>query len=342
MRRGVVEGTGVGPRAAPLPSRWAVVAGGVLLGVVLAVTGRHALAEGFYDLEPVEVADGVYAFEGRLEHFTRENAGNIVNTGFIVTAAGVIVIDTGSSYLYGVAMREAIAEVTAQPVVAAYITHHHPDHYLGNEAFSEASISALPHTMEAIEREGDDVTDALYRSVGDAMRGTEPVVPEHEAMPGVYEHAGRELEMIAVGGHSGHEEADLMILDRTSGVLFAGDVVFVDRAPTTPHADVPRWIAELEKLEERVETEEIQAVIPGHGPLERGMEGIAQTREYLEWLLQRLEQGADEGLHPAELMARPIPEPFAALAVIDEEYPRSVAHLYPSLLAERLERLEGE
>ncbi|HAW39797.1 MAG TPA: MBL fold metallo-hydrolase, partial [Pseudomonas sp.] len=43
--------------------------------------------------------------------------GNIVNTGFIVTDSGVVVIDSGPSRRYGEAMREAIARVTDRPII---------------------------------------------------------------------------------------------------------------------------------------------------------------------------------------------------------------------------------
>ena len=40
------------------------------------------------------IAPDTYVFEGAVEHFTLKNGGNILNTGFIVTEAGVIVIQT--------------------------------------------------------------------------------------------------------------------------------------------------------------------------------------------------------------------------------------------------------
>lgn len=292
----------------------------LLLGVLaFGVAGVQA-----YDLEPETVADGVWVFEGAQEHFTRANQGNIVNTGFIVTGAGVIVVDTGPSARYGEAMREAIGEVTAEPVVAVYITHHHPDHFLGNVAFSDVPIVALPHTIAAIERDGDALTDNMYRMVGGAMHGTEPLKPEQEAIPDTYTFGGRELEFIAARGHSGHAATDLMILDHTAGVLFAGDVVFHDRAPTTPHADLHAWIKQLDAVAELP----FSILVPGHGPVAHGTGPVMQTRDYLHWLDERLTEAAEDGLHAAEVMQLPISAAFRDMAVVDEEYKRSVDHLY--------------
>jgi len=50
-----------------------------------------------YQLNAVEIAKNTYLFEGKTEDFSRKNGGNILNTGFIVTGEGVVVIDSGPS-----------------------------------------------------------------------------------------------------------------------------------------------------------------------------------------------------------------------------------------------------
>ena len=66
-------------------------------------------AELRYELQPQPLAEGVWLLEGSTANFDKVNGGNIVNTGFIVTDSGVVVIDSGPSRRYGEAMREAIA-----------------------------------------------------------------------------------------------------------------------------------------------------------------------------------------------------------------------------------------
>ena len=81
----------------------------ILLAVALCL-GVSAHAELRYRLEPRQIAEGTWLFEGSTENFEKSNGANIVNTAFIVTAEGVVVIDTGPSRRYGEEMREAIAE----------------------------------------------------------------------------------------------------------------------------------------------------------------------------------------------------------------------------------------
>jgi Zn-dependent hydrolases, including glyoxylases len=95
------------------------------------------LADPDYALKPRQIAEGTWLLEGSTDNFAKSNGGNIVNTAFIVTEKGVVVIDTGPSKRYGEALRNAIAATTDKPVIQVLLTHHHPDHVLGNQAFTD-------------------------------------------------------------------------------------------------------------------------------------------------------------------------------------------------------------
>ena len=283
-----------------------------------------AAADMDYGLAPEKIADDTWVLTGRSEDFSFTNGGNIVNTAFIVTQAGVLVIDSGPSRAYGEQLRRAIARITRQPVVRVINTHHHPDHFLGNQAFAPDTLAALPGTIHGIHTEGGSFNDNMYRLAGDWMAGTEPVAPIHPLAAGPLELGGHQFELIALEGHTG---ADLAILDRSTGVLFAGDLVFHDRAPTTPHARLPAWQASLDTLEALP----FRHLVPGHGPVATDAGPIRQTRAWLGWLDRTLRQAADEGLDMTEALALPLPAEFRRLAVVDAEYRRSVGQLYPAL-----------
>lgn len=122
---------------------------GLLFAVLLFGLLRVApvAAEEFdYGLVPRKVAEDTWVLIGKTEDFNRSNGGNIVNTAFIVTTAGVVVIDSGPSRRYAQQMRSAIARVTEKPVIRVFNTHHHPDHFLGNQAFAGIPTTALAAT----------------------------------------------------------------------------------------------------------------------------------------------------------------------------------------------------
>lgn len=277
-----------------------------------------------YGLAPRKIADGTYVLIGRTEDFSAANGGNIVNVGFIVTSAGVVVIDTGPSKRYGEQLRSAIRKVTDRPVVKVVNTHFHPDHFLGNQVFSDVGVAALPATIQGIQTMGGPLVDNMYRMCGDWEAGTEPAVPARAQADGAEQIGDHEFEFLALAGHT---EGDLAVFDRTTGVLFAGDLVFFDRAATTPHANIGVWLAALERLQ----SVPYKQLVPGHGPVVSDARAIKQTRDYLTWLEATLQRAAETGQDMTEVMATPIPQRFATIPLVDHEFSRSVTHLFPAL-----------
>jgi quinoprotein relay system zinc metallohydrolase 1 len=293
------------------------------VALFLLVLGSPARAEWNYHLQPRQIAADTWVVEGRLEDFSFSNGGNIVNTAFVATPAGVVVIDSGPSLRYGEQLLAAIRRISDKPVLKVLLTHHHPDHFLGNQAFPPATLAALPGTIADLKAEGGAFTENMYRLNGDWMRDTEMVVPSQAVTPGILEIGGHRLELLALEGHT---RADLVIFDQSTGVLFGGDLVFYQRAPTTPHARLDLWLASLDRLA----TLPFKVLVPGHGPVTRDAEPLGQTRAYLTWLGRNMAEGAGAGLDMTEMLARPLPAEFRQLAVEPEEYRRSVSHLYPA------------
>lgn len=295
------------------------------LAMLLGLLILPAQADDFsYPLKPQQVAPNTAVLEGKTEDFSRQNGGYIVNTAYISTPQGAIVIDTGPSKRFGEQQRTLIEKETGKPVLRVYITHHHPDHFLGNQAYADVPIYALPATTQGIQREGEAFSDNMYRMVGDWMRDTRITPPNHEAKPGTETVGGHELEIIALQGHT---PGDMAIFDHTTGVLFSGDLVFNNRAATTPHANIAQWLQSLDALMKLP----FKVLVPGHGDVTKDPAPIAQTREYLQWLQITLKTAADNGLDMNEVMQAPIPPAFKEIALVRNELRRSVSHLYPAM-----------
>jgi len=275
-----------------------------------------------YELKAVKIAQDTYLFEGKTEDFSVQNGGNIVNTAFIVTTEGVIVIDSGISRRYSEQQRVAIAKITDKTILGVYLTHHHPDHFLGNQTYSDTKIYALAETIKSIKVEGEIFRSNMYRLVGDWMRGTLLTMPTEKLKAGKKTIGKHQLEFLSLHGHTA---SDLAIFDHTTGVLFTGDLVFNRRAATTPHANVVKWLKTLTELKDL----RFNVLVPGHGPIARDTTPIKQTYDYLNWLVNTLKEGASNGMDMNEVMHSEIPERFESLALVREELIRSVSHLYP-------------
>ncbi|MEX6504044.1 quinoprotein relay system zinc metallohydrolase 1 [Pseudomonas zhanjiangensis] len=305
----------------------------MLLGAAL-LCSLGVSADFDYDLQPRQIAEDVWLAEGSTANFDQDNGGAIHNSGFIVGEAGVLVIDSGPSKRYGEALRRAIARVTDKPVVRVLLTHHHPDHALGNQAFADVPIAALAGSRDLLAEQGEAMAENMYRLVGDWMRGTEVVLPSETLDEGALQLGKRRLRLLALSGHSG---ADLAILDETSGVLFAGDLLFYQRALTTPGTPgLDTWLADLERLQALP----WKQIVPGHGPLASDAAPFAQMRDYLGWLDELLRHGAERGAEMNELIRAPIPPRFAAISLTRYELIRSVSHLYPRYERDQWSRVE--
>ena len=275
-----------------------------------------------YGLSARLLAPGVYVVAGANADFSPANGCNIINTGFIATGAGVVVVNTGPSKRYGEQLRALIARTTKEPIVQVIHLNLHPDYFLGNQAFADVPRLATDSTRAGMAREAKAYEDNLYRLCGDWMKGTEALLPSGTAMLGPLRVGGREMELRE---YRGHTDSDLVLLDKASGVVFAGGLVFAQRIPTTPHAQLGAWLGSLQAFAALP----LKTLVPSHGPVRSDASAIGQTQRYLQWLDRRFTQAAEQGVEMNELLRAEVPAEFRGWAAFGTEYTRNVAHLYP-------------
>lgn len=307
---------------------------GMAAACYCALCGRAGAQALKYDLEATEIAPKTWGVFGAREYFSMDNGGDISNVAFIEVPDGVVVIDTGPSFRFGEALNDLIARtVPGKRIVRVYNTHHHPDHFLGNQVFDPAIIAASQGVVDNIRALGDAMASNMYRLVGDWMRGTVINVPGRIITTSREDVGGRNFTHMPL---SGHTSADFVVRDEETGVLFAGDLAFLDRAPTTPNADLAAWRASIATLRHT----DRALLLPGHGPQDAKGRSLDQTLDWLDWLDGTLRDAVLRGLTMNEAMALPIPERFAALGVARGEYERSVSHLYQQFEDELLPDVE--
>jgi quinoprotein relay system zinc metallohydrolase 1 len=290
------------------------------------MAAKPAAATFNYDLQPRQIADGTWVIEGAVQDFSRANGCNIINTAFIATGAGVVVINTGPSRLYGEQQRRAIERITREPVLKVLELNLHPDYFFGNQAWADLPTQALPGSIAGMQAEGTAYADNLYRLCGDWMRGTESTPAREAVLPQTLQVGNHQLELMRLQGHTAD---DLVVLDRGTGVLFAGGLVFAERVPTTPHADFAAWLASLDALERLIASGQVKTVVPSHGPVHSGLAGVQQTRDWLQWLTTLMQSSAERGLDLGEVLRTPVPERFARWAAQPAELHRSLTQWYP-------------
>jgi quinoprotein relay system zinc metallohydrolase 2 len=223
---------------------------------------RGAAAPAVTPLTVSEIAPGLFVHQGAHELAGPGNLGTIANVGFVVGSQAVAVIDTGGSARGGDRLRAAVRELSDLPIRYVIATHVHPDHLLGHAAFAADRPTFVGHAglPPALAARGAYYLDRLADELGPVAAGTAAITPtllvEDELE---LDLGGRRLELRA--WPTAHTDHDLSVLDRTSGTLWLGDLLFMERVPVID-GSLLGWLAVLATLRAQAPAR----VVPGHGP----------------------------------------------------------------------------
>lgn len=240
----------------------------VLLGCFgLAQAHEPELPEDISSLSLQQLGQGVFVLEGPQAFPAPETAGFMNNPAFIITPAGIVVVDPGSSLQIGRLLLQKMQEVSAAPLVAVFNTHVHGDHWLGNQAMREqypaVPIYAHQRMIALVEAgEGEAWITNFMQSTDGAIEGTGVVAPNIGLSGG---------ERLVLGGeefrihHTGtaHTDHDIIIEFPAEKTVFPGDVVTNRRIQSARPADASIK-GQIEAIE-FVLGLDAEIYVPGHG-----------------------------------------------------------------------------
>ena len=106
-------------------------------------------------MKPVQVSPSAWYVQGQSALGSPENQNFISNAAFVVTPAGVVVIDALGSPVLAEWLLDAIRQITPKPVTHVILTHYHADHIYGLQVFEAlgAKIVANARAKEYIQSE---------------------------------------------------------------------------------------------------------------------------------------------------------------------------------------------
>ncbi len=258
-----------------------------------------------------QVSEHVYVIHGPVGLPSPENQGFMNNPAFVLTDAGVVVIDPGSSVQTGQMVLEQIKAVTDQPVVASFATHIHGDHWLGNHALQRAypDVKLYAHANlieQANNGEGLRWVALMDNLTDGATAGTRAVVPDLPVKDGeVISIGGIDFQMHAQKQNKSsdidyigkaHTDSDIALVVGPDNTLFTGDLVFNSLLGRMDDGNFMGLLAFLDNLIGL----QPNVVVPGHGQT-GDVSLIEEMYELNHTLYQTVEQHYEEGLTDFEI-----------------------------------------
>jgi glyoxylase-like metal-dependent hydrolase (beta-lactamase superfamily II) len=265
----------------------------------------------------VPVTARVYYVQGGTGVASAANEGFNSNAGFVVTGAGVVVIDALGTPALGNALLEAIRRVTQEPIRRVILTHYHADHFYGLQPLKGAGAEVWAHAAAReyldsgeAERRREQRARELFPWVEASMPIVRPDrwLGEHEA----FTLGAVRFEIHHLG--PAHSPEDVIVALPDEGVVFVGDILFAGRIPFVGEADSRQWLARIDELLRM----KPRIMITGHGePSRDPAKDLALTRDYLLYLREAMGRAVADFVPFEEAYAKTDWSRFAAVPAFD-------------------------
>lgn len=239
-----------------------------------------------------QVSKSVWYVEGIGALGSPSNQNFISNAAFVVTPAGVVVVDALGSPALATRLLAEIRKVTDKKVTHVFVTHYHADHIYGLQTFKAVGAKVIAHQAARAYLNSETARLRLEASRKDLA----PWVNEQTRLVEADQWIDKETS-VTVGGvifelkpvGPSHTPEDIVIYMPSEKVLFAGDVVFRSRIPYVGQADSKHWIAAMDSLL----AYDTSVIVPGHGAIStEARKDMQLTRDYLLYLRKTMGEAA--------------------------------------------------
>ncbi len=247
-----------------------------------------------------ELGDGLFAY------LQPDGSWGWSNAGLITGSGTSLLIDTLFDLALTREMLERMRPVTAtEPIQQAMNTHGNGDHWYGNDLLPDGipivatqnaleEMQALPpstfHALTSAELDpelGGFVQHAFGRFDFSGIEGRLPTVSftdHHELFVGE-----RAVTLIELG--PAHTAGDAIAHVADAGVVFTGDLLFIEATPIMWAGPVTNWLNACERILEL----DAAVLVPGHGPV-TDASGVRDVQRYLRYVRDEAQARFDAGL----------------------------------------------
>ena len=244
-------------------------------------------------LEIRQVTDNVYAIVGPLDQRSAENLANNATFGVVVTDAGVVLVDTGGSWLGAEALHAAVREITDKPVKFVINSGGQDHRWIGNDYWQQQGAKVIASNAAVADHKdrGSLQLTGLSVLLGDKLEGTVPAYADITFDTEYsFELGGVAFEITYAG--QAHTPGDSFVWVPSASTVFTGDIVYMERIlGIGDQSHSGTWIDVFEAVAALNPTH----IVPGHGGPTDLAGATADTYDYLVNLREQMGAYIDNG-----------------------------------------------
>jgi len=213
--------------------------------------------------QPVEAPAAVERPALEVRVITAPESMGAVNSTLLIGDDAVVVVDAQFTATGAGKVIDAV-KATGKPLTHLFITHGHPDHYLGTslfkEAFPDVVIVASPEVVDDLIEASKDAVPRVKGMLGPEFPG-EPILPERFDED-TLTVSGRTVTLLR--GLQGDTEPVTGLWLEDQGTLIVSDVGFSGVHAWTADGDAAARTAWRAQLDTLVAKPGLKTVVPGH------------------------------------------------------------------------------
>jgi cyclase len=268
-----------------------------------------------YTLGLHEVADGVWAY------LQPDGSWGYSNAGLVAGGGESLLVDTLFDLRLTRSMLDAMAPRTAsRPIATVVNTHANGDHCYGNQlvtgarfvasAASAREMAELPPRSLALLGQldlGEEGNRFVAEAFGAFRFDDIDLPPVSQTFEGSLAVAAGDRPVVLEQVGPAHTAGDVIAHVPDAGVVFTGDILFIDSTPIVWAGPVANWIAACGRIRDLAPA----VVVPGHGPV-TDLAGVAAVEDYLRWLEKEAGDRAGAGMSAIDAAWDIDPGPYAS------------------------------
>jgi len=203
------------------------------------------------------------------------------NTSHIIELKNELIIVDGQFFAPYALELKKLTDSLGKPVTRFYISHDHPDHFIGfGDAFPNVKVYALAETKASIEKTGQGVLEQRQAQFG-------PMIATKLNKPSVIQQPGEEtiedVKFIFEKSLNNESAVSLVIKLPEIGLYIAQDIVY-NKIHLFIEGDTKGWETALRKI---IKEKTYKIVLSGHGK-EGGIELLKENLNYLAFVKETI------------------------------------------------------